>query len=297
MSYLLPGNLKMPFILHKVSDHILSPLIDKLNRLNHYCSEANFLNTNEIRILNKNKDLENIGKNREIFIIANGPSIKKLDLKLLSNRHTMGMAGIFKHTDIEKINLNYYSVIDPDLFRNMSNIGNIYNEINKKLNKTIKLFNFAWGYKFIVDNSLIDNLNDVYYFASHGNIKSNYTNFLRLTKGWNNVAVFSIALSIYLGYNRIYLLGYDHDYLSDRGLEKHFYEGQLMSGKIKKIYESKTRAERKSYYNEMRDMLNIWEDYIMLLNIAKKRNINIFNCTEGSYLDVFPKLNLNSIIK
>ena len=85
---------------------------------------------------------------------------------------------------------------------------------------------------------------------------------------------------------------FDHDYLANRGVDRHFYAGGTLPG-----HQSTNipLAERISYDDEMRANLRLWGNYRILDAEAKRKRINIINATNGGYLDVFPRVDFNSV--
>lgn len=258
-------------------------IVDKANVLESYP----FLNQKDLSIIGQNKKFQNFHKNKRAFVLANGPSLKKLDLKKIKKEDiTIGVSGIYKHPDLKsgRFHLNYLALLDRLFFSYKPEILSIYNELDKGLGETKFLFPLARGYGFIKDHNLLRN-KEIIYAATYGN-ETSKIDFTKVIPGFQTVATFSIAWAIYLGCNPIYLLGYDHDYLANREMDSHFYNGSIIKGHIT---ESKAISEIYTYYDTMKFMMKFWENHLFFKNIAVKNNIKIYNATQGGYLDVFER--------
>ena len=66
------------------------------------------LTNNNKKKLRKYKDIH---KGDRCFIVANGPSLKKMDLSLLESEYTIGMNRIYLLNDINGFLLNYQRLI------------------------------------------------------------------------------------------------------------------------------------------------------------------------------------------
>ena len=98
-----------------------------------------------------------------------------------------------------------------------------------------------------------------------------------------------------MGCNPIYLLGFDHDYLANKGPDKHFYAGATIPNKQStyKVELSKLYA----YDEIMVTCHKLWQNYRSLNRAAEKKGIKIFNATNGGYLDVFERVDFEEIMK
>ena len=132
-----------------------------------------------------------------------------------------------------------------------------------------------------------------FYVASVGaNVQSN--DLTGIIQGFAGVSSFALAQAIYMGCSPIYLLGFDHDYLANRGVDRHFYTGGTLVGHAST---NVPLEDRISYDDEMRANLRLWGNYRLLAKVAKYKNIKIFNATNGGYLDVFERIAFEQISK
>ena len=93
----------------------------------------------------------------------------------------------------------------------------------------------------------------------------------------------AIEVAIYMGCNPIYLLGIDHDWATYRGKPPHFYNNNNAV-----IDEEVGDTSRYPYDFILREGIRLWDSYKGLRKFALKNGIEIYNASEGSFLDIFP---------
>lgn len=255
-----------------------------------------FMPRGEREFLNKNSQYKDKHKGKRAFIVANGPSIAEQDLALLKDEITYTMSGIWKHPLIDEgWEPSYYCLADPVFFEEkegFDSIKNFFENIRKKMKKTIFFMPFP-AKKSIEKNHLLDGLN-INYVQFDGNLASTNKKALDLTAntpGVQSVAQMGLELAIYMGCNPIYLLGFDHDWLSKRGMDRHFYQGKTLENHTK----AHGNLDKLGYKEDLIACLALWNGYEAALKIAEKRNINILNATCGGFLDVFPRVDYEDL--
>jgi len=92
----------------------------------------------------------------------------------------------------------------------------------------------------------------------------------------------ALQIAIYMGYKKIYLIGADFSYLGDPAAKgNHFYD--------EKVGDKRMIAGKPHIYITLAAMQKA-ENY------AKEHNIEIYNATRGGKLEVFPRVDLDSLI-
>ena len=245
----------------------------------------------EKAIIARNSKFRDIHKDRRAFVIVNGPSLKKQDLSLLKNEITFTVNGFWKHPVIEHWQPTYHSLIDPAYFKDEPNIIDFWNEMNAKIPKSTLFIPLFRGYERNKKFNFTTRGN-IYYIATMGDPFPS-VDLTRLVQGFRSVSACALAEAIFMGCNPVYLLGFDHDYLAYRGIDHHFYEGGTFKGHENEYIPI---SEISSYDKEMISMLALWANYKSLLKVAIKKDIKIYNATDGGYLDVFKRVSFNSIL-
>ena len=252
------------------------------------------LTQSEKQILHRNLKFQKLHKGQRAFIIANGPSIANQELSHLKSEITFGSSGFYKHEIVNVWQPTYYSIIDPLFFNDPKIFIPFFRELNSKVSQSTFFLTLTRGYSANMKYNLLPT-NKTFYSSSYGSSNTRQLDITNVTFGFQNVSAFSLGLAVYMECNPIYLIGFDHDYLVERGISRHFYQGCILGGELKEIHENKPISEIYSYYETMKFMQKFWENYMALDKIAKLKGIKIFNATDGGYLDVFERINYNEI--
>ena len=254
--------------------------------------------------------------NKEVVVLGNGPSLSKMITEhscFLEGRDVVSV-NYFPSSDLyEKIKPKYLISSAEELF--LENVDDIYvknsNKLFQQINEkttwpVICFFPFIakkynrWQ-KIIADNKNIS----VYYYN-----KTPIEGF-KVFRQWSfnrklgmarphNVLIPCISIMMWLGYKKIYLWGADHSWLKDISVDennnalvnqKHFYdEGKSKPETMKQGGKGKRRLHEILY-----KFMTSFREYFDVLDYAKDNNTEILNCTKGSFIDAFKRLNLDKI--
>lgn len=248
--------------------------------------------TNLIKL---NKEFENIHKGKRCFVIGNGPSLKEQDLSLLENEYVFTVNQIVRNPDFKKIKTNYHFWADP-VFFDLSpdkpedlELLEVFKGVNTEDNKPICFLpTYAYDFvkKFILDKELnIRYYKVVYKFHDGYNKRINFTKFI---PGFYTVVQYAIAMAIYMGFSKIYLLGCDTTGIITT------INTALKTSNIDTYAYDITENERKRLENQlkvydMEECFNGWSKilhlYKTLNDYCKKRNIKLINCSSKTIID------------
>jgi hypothetical protein len=282
-------------ILRTKAEHLIRYSGERLIGISDYMNHLNLLTKQEVEILSRNELFRNLHKGQRAFVIANGPSLKDQDLNLLKNEIKFAVAGFYKHPIIsENWQPTYYSVIDKQFFEDPVVYEPFWSGLKEKIKDTTFFISLSRGYGFNKVTNILPS-DRTFYCAHYGTPIKDDLDFTKLTMGFQTVASMSIALAVYMGCNPIYLLGYDHDYLAHRGKDHHFYEGNILGGRIKDKFENSNIETIYPYYFTMQFMQKFWNNYKKIKQVADQRNIRIINATRGGFLDVFERTDYETI--
>jgi len=252
------------------------------------------ISPNDKEILNRNHIFKNKYMGSRCFVIGNGSSLIKQNLSFLSNEITITASAFYKHPIIEKWQPTYYCFADPLFFNGSTAMENFFQNLRQKIHSS-KFLVPIYAKNFIENQNLLP-LEQTYYVVFRGNLGGNLKyniNLLKPIPGVINVVQLGIMWAVYMGCSPIYLLGLDHDWLSHRGMDKHFYSGVTIEN------HSKSHGDLSKYYYKsiLQNVLKLWCGYETILKIASNKNISIINTTEGGFLDVFERGDYESIFK
>ena len=235
--------------------------------------------------------LENFYRGSHVFLVCSGPSIKSLDLSLLSRRGIVTMA----------IN-NAWSIIRPNLWVCVDDPGNFL-DIGWKDPSIIKFAPLGHLHKnlqvkesngtFRPSQFKVADMPSVYYFRR--NEKFEVGNFLcQNTVNWGNrdsdtddlgnkggrsVMLAAIRLLYYLGFRRIYLLG--ADFKMEIGKQNYVFAQDRSSSSVKG--NNNTYRALNSRFEAMKP-------------IFEQNDLQIFNCNNQSGLTAFPFIHYQQAI-
>lgn len=241
-------------------------------------------------VLQKNSMFKDKHQGQPAFVIVNGPSLATQDILRLKDQVTFVVSGFWKHEAVLSWQPTYYSLLDKNFFTDSSATRTFYQNMNQRIHSSTFFVPLFRGFDAVKKHQFLPE-DQTYYVASIGeNVTGN--DLTSIVQGFAGVSSFALSQAIYMGCNPIYLLGFDHDYLANRGVDRHFYAGGTLPG-----HQSTNipLAERISYDDEMRANLRLWENYHILDAEAKRKRINIINATKGGYLDVFPRVDFSSV--
>lgn len=237
----------------------------------------------EKNFMKKNEKLKDLYKDKRVFIVGNGPSIKQQDLKLLKNEVTFFVNRAFKHTDYAYIQPTYHIFVDPKLASGEWEIT-MLDEVLAKNKDVIFLLNAKWyhldkfkpyknnkSYKiFWLDTNL--------FFTPYFNGRK--TDLTKVTYG-SAVIGQAIFSSVYMNAKEIFLLGVEgnafcHEMVNQ---DSHFYGGNP---------ENENKTVQTTYKELYRNYVYI-KHLFYFSQFAKKHNILIYNCTMGGIMNMFER--------
>jgi uncharacterized Rossmann fold enzyme len=233
------------------------------------------------------ENFKNIHKGKRCFLIGNGPSLRMEDLQTLYDNKEICFAAnkiykAFTNTDWRP---DYYCVSDTDIyFNNFDDINN--------LSFPCKFFN-----DMVLHNNYLDgsNINIVQGNYIHLALEEYYPNMPRFSEDisintfYGHTVLYDllIPIAVYMGFEKIYLLGVDNTY---NGHSITSNKGHFCS----------------DYFNEKEKKLNkeidvefIFEQtelaYQKAQKVTKGMGIHIYNASRGGNLEAFIRTDFDSL--
>ncbi len=247
-------------------------------------------------IIHRNKRFQNIHQGETIFIIGNGPSIKNTDLKKMKDAKKMVVSNFYLHKDYKTVNPDYYclaqftytDIFDEDsAYKWLSDIGNNSGEPCYFFNISEKrLIDQCGSFKRKnVNYMYLDVINYDYYD------EIDITNKMMCGQ---SVTIDCIQLAIYMGFQSIYLVGIEHSEILSRQYDYFYDRGQSLVGD-KDLYALNDGRIREEFRLQLYSRNNLWRQYESLKAIAEARKVKIYNATKGGILDVFERVDYDSL--
>ncbi len=260
---------------------IITRIIKSLESKRRTWQSCNFERTKYGKKIQKLKDIH---KGERCFIVANGPSLTSNDLDMLSKQNviTFAMNRIYKIFPQTEWRPTYYVCEDINIFHeSMDDI----NKIPAKL-KFVPV-NHHWYNDVDIENA-------VYFWANY-NRKKDYPNSFSpdISKQMDSMGTVTFTcmnIAAYMGFTEIYLLGVDHNYTVTIN-----EEGETVVDKNAKDYFCDNYdADIKDIV--VHDMGQNTRAYRKAKAYCDENGINIYNATRGGKLEVFPRVDFDSII-
>jgi hypothetical protein len=263
-------------------------------RIAHAIPDAAFLSPDERAITARNAIFKNKHQGQRCFVIATGPSLKTQDISPLENEITFVMSGFWQHPVLDRWQPTYYCLSDPVYFDGSEPMKKFFTSLTARSNQST-FFVPLFARRVVKEQQLLPS-DRTYLVAFRGDLNHEKLEDLDFAKpipsAWT-VSQFCLMAAIYMGCSPIYLLGFDHDWLSHRGTYRHFYEGL---GGLEEHPEVRPELKDHSYKVVMECALVIWRGYESLLALARRKGIRILDATNGGFLDVFEPAEYEQIV-
>ncbi len=249
--------------------------------------------SSEVRnALAKNKVFEGCHRGERGFLLGCGPSIKTQDLKPLANEICMSVSNFFVHPDFDVIQPAYHILSG----RHDPITEEAWSDWVKQADATIGeaiLLTPTSDRPQIVREGLLRNRR-LHYLHTKGTETDISRRGIALDRGLlhGGVLVLAIQVMIYMGFKRIYLVGFDTDQVLNYQKSRHFYEedesAMTRHGYDEWFYEDFGRICM--FYVE------IWDQLRIIRRVAEKHGVEIVNATAGGCLDLFPRAVYEEVI-
>lgn len=260
---------------------ILSPVMPLYRKTRDLFLAAMYKPENKKRLLKSKEQLlalKGIHSGERCFIIGNGPSLKSEDLDKLKGEICFGVNTIYNLYDETDWRPTYYCLWDTLV---------LY-KICDAVSKEIK------GTKLIGIHELTKNpeIKGALYVKIeprefYPNLPAFSDDITECVYEGNSVLYMCFQAAAYMGFSEIYLLGVDHNYSVNLrpdgkiehadGVKDHFSEKDKLDG-LPQLQKSTLAFQAAKEYGD-------------------KHGIRIYNATRGGKLEVFERVDLDSVIK
>jgi hypothetical protein len=226
--------------------------------------------------LKRNMDLCNKYMGEKVYILANGPSLNNFDLSVINENAVITMNHFELHPMKDSLNIVAHCIGEPFSSSTWENPMPMVNGIKS---------NTYWFNADAAKYFMQIERGDIRYYlpgltANAAILQGNDLTGVALR--YQSTSQMAINIALYMGFKEIYLVGFDHDWLVTRGNSPHFYQ--------ERDDVDKADLSKYSYIEMIKISLNLFSIYVKLNQIAKSKNAKIWNLTEPSYLDVFPRV-------
>jgi hypothetical protein len=261
-----------------------------------------------VALFSKRTKYPRVKINEDCIIMGNGPSltrdIEKIDI--LDTKFDKFCVNFFAESELyARVRPKIYVIYDPIFWENGA--SEIYGKRDRLFEKIVKETNWEiWFYapfqfkkSSLYQNQGNNNIKFVFYNAI---TVDGYPGFIRYCLSHRlglprapNVIIPSLAFAIILGYKKIWLTGVDHSWHRDIVVKsdskvyldhKHFIDNSLEQNPIYLIPGDEKPA---SMHQLFQAWANLFKGYELINDFAGRKNVEIVNLTEGSFIDAFKK--------
>lgn len=224
------------------------------------------------------------------FILGNGPSAKGLDLAVLRGKTVISVSNGYLHRDYAAIAPRYHCVPQVTYGRMKSlDVVTWFREMHARLGAA-ELFLNETEAALVREHGLFEG-RKVHYLAFRESFDEIESTALIDLSGpvprVESVPVMALMIAMYLGFNRVALLGVDHDHFRSRNY-RYAFELGVQAGKDISVSES--GVVQTPWHDEFQSLARLWRQYRVLRQIASANGITVVNATPGGELDEFPRV-------
>jgi len=224
--------------------------------------------------------LKNKYAGKRCFVLANGPSLKSTDIRLLKNEVTIGSNALFLYFDEMGYKPTFLTVEDRLVAEDRAVELNAMRGVQKVFPRDL-----AYCLSDDEDTVFVN-------FVRHYRGFPRFSDDFAATCYWGGtVSMMNLQLAYFLGCNPIYLIGFDHSYsvpknldshviLSDSDDINHFHPGYF--GKGYRWHDPQV-DRMETAYREARRFLD-------------SKGVEIFNATAGGKLSVFERVSFDEVM-
>jgi hypothetical protein len=284
----------------KLIKSLVPPILwDKLLYIRSY---KHFLKYKDL--VTKNIALKDKHKGKRCFILGSGPSIKKEDLKPLKNEIVFALNNFYVHEDFAEIMSSdvdkYYMtapIHPPQTEEEWKRwFEDMESHMPQNTNMLFGLNAYDGNIRYIFEKYGIFKEHKInWYFAGvntgeYYNFNKKDIDMTNMIWSANTVSIYALIAAIYMGFDEIYLLGMDHNYMCKSENDWRFYKDAIhQKDETKRIMQDKSHTQ-----HVFKATGKIFEHY----QILKDNNRNkIYNCSDESLLDIFEHKNIGEILK
>lgn len=228
------------------------------------------------RLLAPNLKWKNAFQGKTVFILGNGPSLHAIDRNVYRDRPVIVMNGFERAEWKGEVDIVAHCIGEP---RQSPSWGE---HVGKSINETsaASYWLHISAYKQLGEIMAGKSL----YYVNPGIEAGLWPSGRRIalestTLGYATTAQLAIEVGLHMGFTKIILLGFDHDWLASPKYSRHFYSTDK---------DPEDTLDQHNYLSIIEFSHRMWTIYYKLRNVASGHGATICNMSPGSFLDVFP---------
>lgn len=238
---------------------------DILSFIPRTINHRKWLQTESLRL----KAFHDLHSGEDCFLIGNGPSLNKMDLRLLNDYYTIGLNKIFLLFEKTGLKIDYHVCVNRFVIEQCSQ-----DFLNMECPSFISYKNRT---------EILENNEKVFFI---GDVHSKWKFFEDITTGisqGSTVTYAALQIAFYLGFKRIFLIGVDHNF-AQKGTP---HKVEIMKGDDQNHFDP-------NYFKGMKwqlpDLAGSEKAYRLAKEHFEKNNRLITDATVDGKLNIFPKM-------
>jgi hypothetical protein len=222
-------------------------------------------------------------KGKRCFIIGNGPSLLASDLDRLKDEITFATNKIYLMFDKTKWRPSYYICLDTEVFEPTQN----------QISKYIECPAFCPIHTILYLDNL--DLTNFFYFCLDSSaflrpdMKATFSEEMFISQWGGTVSYNCMQFAAYMGFNEIYLLGMDNTFM--RGVK---LNGEIEPGNSPDKNHFAKEYTSACYWTSKIDAVDA--AYKTAREYCEQHNIKIRNATRGGALEIFERVDFDSLL-
>jgi hypothetical protein len=240
------------------------------------------------RAVPENAAFKDLHRGRRAFVIGNGPSLATQDLSGLRGELVFTMNEFDRHPLCRSLLPVYHFLADPEYNDGTPRQEADIERISDKLGAS-HIFVPEWPSLQSARLRALLASGRLHPIPLVGSLAAEPVTEVDMCTGLPNVqsvAQLALMVAVYMGCDPIYLTGVDSDWAADPDLDRHFYEERTLDETWSWPYEEILEAT-----------LTMFRGYRHLWMYCRSRGVQVYNCTAGGLLDVFPRKRWEDVVR
>jgi hypothetical protein len=232
------------------------------------------------RNLERLRALRGAHAGRRCFVMGNGPTLLKTDVRRLRNEVTIGSNALFLIHEQMGYRPTYHTVEDVLVAEDRAR------ELNS-MRGTTKIFPRDVAYCLEPDEDTLY----IHFVRNYAGFPKFSAEFDRVCYWGGTVSMLNLQLAYYLGCNPIYLIGFDHSYRVPPNLTSHVIHSNADDvNHIHPDYFGKGYR----WHDPMVERMEA--AYRVARRFLDERGVRVFNATAGGRLEVFERVSFGEVV-
>lgn len=230
--------------------------------------------------IKKSYQIKDIYIGKRAFIIGNGPSLNIDDLNKLKNEISFGCNRITQMYNHTNWRLTDYFFADPLFISNSIKCKDDMNSISSEHKHAFTTLQSR------IYDEYKDEYNNLYFLRINRSNKMRFSEDIAQTLGSGGTSLFEIfQIAVYMGVKEFYLLGVDYSFNKEMK-----NDGKLIVNENVQSHAKEIDQGNGIYYVD--DIMKAW---LTMKEYADSHSIKIYNATRGGKLEVFPRIEFDSL--